>query len=276
MNLPAWLSVGDEVRNALSESRPVVALESTLIAHGLPWPVNLETAQAAEDAVRQAGAVPATIAVWQGRPTIGLSPKNLQALAQAHGVLKASRRDLPTAIVLRRTAATTVAATMSLARRPWTSANLRRALWRFPLMTHQVAAAIYWQALQLWWNGATYYPHSTLPANISQPQETIADVAVVQELLSRAHTSAPAEHCQEAEWVVAAFLRLLIRCVHHSREVSAKLAVRVGHRPLRQGFHRITADRPGRGGGEQRQRVPLRSRRRSAGACSDHASQQDA
>lgn len=65
-------------------------------------------------------------------------------------------------------------ATMSLARRPWTSANLRRALWRFPLMTHQVAAAIYWQALQLWWKGATYYPHPTLPANISQPQETIA------------------------------------------------------------------------------------------------------
>ncbi|MBC7852167.1 MAG: DUF1365 domain-containing protein, partial [Pirellulaceae bacterium] len=53
------------------------------------------------------------------------------------------------------------AATMSLARRPWSTANLRRALWRFPLMTHRVAAAIYWQALQLWWKGATYHPHPT-------------------------------------------------------------------------------------------------------------------
>lgn len=60
-------------------------------------------------------------------------------------------------------------AAMSLARRPWTTANLRRALWRFPLMTHRVAAAIYWQALQLWWKGAAYCPH---PAKVSQPQET--------------------------------------------------------------------------------------------------------
>lgn len=60
-------------------------------------------------------------------------------------------------------------ATMSLARRPWTTPNLRRALWRFPLMTHRVAAAIYWQALQLWWKGATYYPH---PPKVTQPQES--------------------------------------------------------------------------------------------------------
>jgi DUF1365 family protein len=62
-------------------------------------------------------------------------------------------------------------ATMSLARRPWTTANLRRALWRFPLMTHQVAAAIYWQALQLWWKGAIYCPHPVTPGRLSMTQE---------------------------------------------------------------------------------------------------------
>jgi DUF1365 family protein len=65
-------------------------------------------------------------------------------------------------------------ATMSLARRPWTTANLRRALWRFPLMTHQVAVAIYWQALQLWWKGAKYYPHPVTPNRLSLTQETTA------------------------------------------------------------------------------------------------------
>jgi uncharacterized protein len=63
-------------------------------------------------------------------------------------------------------------ATMSLTRRSWTSANLRRALWRFPLMTYQVAAAIYWQALQLWWKGARYHPHPTPPNRNSITQET--------------------------------------------------------------------------------------------------------
>jgi uncharacterized protein len=61
------------------------------------------------------------------------------------------------------------AATMSLHRRPWTTPNLRRALWRFPLMTHRVAAAIYWQALQLWWKGATYCPH---PSQVAVPEIT--------------------------------------------------------------------------------------------------------
>jgi pseudouridine-5'-phosphate glycosidase len=93
----------------------VVALESTLIAHGLPFPQNLETARAAEQTVRQEGAVPATIAVLRGRPTVGLNDAELAELAQMGGVLKASRRDLATAVAQKRTAATTVAATLFLA-----------------------------------------------------------------------------------------------------------------------------------------------------------------
>ncbi len=109
------LAVRPEVAQALAERRPVVALESTLIAHGLPWPLNLETALAAEAAVRAEGATPATIAVLKGIPTVGLSQTELRDLAQAKDVLKASRRDLPAAITHKKTAATTVAATMTLA-----------------------------------------------------------------------------------------------------------------------------------------------------------------
>ncbi len=111
------LDIRPAVADALRDRVPVVALESTLIAHGLPWPHNLETARAAEAAVRAAGAVPATIAVLSGRPTVGLTDVELAALAQARDVLKASRRDLAPAIVGGRTAATTVAATMALADR---------------------------------------------------------------------------------------------------------------------------------------------------------------
>jgi pseudouridine-5'-phosphate glycosidase len=111
------LDVRPEAADALHAGRPVVALESTLIAHGLPWPLNLETARAAEAAVRAEGALPATIAVLQGRPTVGLTAAELEELAQSKNVLKASRRDLAGAIVQRRTAATTVAATMFLAHR---------------------------------------------------------------------------------------------------------------------------------------------------------------
>ena len=116
MAIPDWLTVADEVQAALTERRPVVALESTLISHGLPWPTNLETARSAEKAVRDAGAVPATIAVWNGTPTVGLSADQIEGLARTTDVLKASRRDLATAVAQRRTAATTVAGTMYLAR----------------------------------------------------------------------------------------------------------------------------------------------------------------
>jgi pseudouridine-5'-phosphate glycosidase len=117
MDPASLLDVRAEVAAAVRDGRPVVALESTLIAHGLPWPVNLETARAAEAAVRAEEAVPATIAVWQGRLTIGLGDGELQALARSADVLKASRRDLAVAVAQGRTAATTVAATMFLAHR---------------------------------------------------------------------------------------------------------------------------------------------------------------
>src|SRR5947209_7307404 len=115
MVLVPHFAIRPEIKEAVATGRPVVALESTLIAHGLPWPLNLETAQAAEEAVRAEGAVPATIAVVHGRPTVGLTEAELQELAERKDVLKAGRRDLAVAVVHKRTAATTVAATMLLA-----------------------------------------------------------------------------------------------------------------------------------------------------------------
>lgn len=112
---PFSLAVHPEVAQAVEAGLPVVALESTLIAHGLPWPLNLETALAAEAAVRAEGAIPATIAILEGRPTIGMAEEELHTLAHEEQVLKASRRDLAGAIAQRRTASTTVAATMTLA-----------------------------------------------------------------------------------------------------------------------------------------------------------------
>jgi len=111
------LSISPVVVAALAAGRPVVALESTLIAHGLPYPANLETALASEAAVRDAGATPATVAVWHGTPTVGLTETQLRELATATGVSKASRRDLGAAVALKQLAATTVSATMALAQR---------------------------------------------------------------------------------------------------------------------------------------------------------------
>ncbi len=109
------LDVRAEVAAAAGAGRPVVALESTLIAHGLPWPLNLETARAAEAAVRREGATPATIAVLGGVATVGLSDGELELLAGAREVRKAGRRDLAPAIAARATAATTVGGTLALA-----------------------------------------------------------------------------------------------------------------------------------------------------------------
>lgn len=111
------LHFAPEVRAALADQRPVVALESTLITHGLPYPTNLETALAMEAAVRDAGAVPATIAILKGQITVGLSPTQIEALAQARNVRKCSRRDLPIAVGLGEDGATTVAGTMIVAHR---------------------------------------------------------------------------------------------------------------------------------------------------------------
>jgi pseudouridine-5'-phosphate glycosidase len=113
--LASWLTVSPEVATAVADGKPVVALESTLIAHGLPSPTNLETARESESAIRANGAVPATVAVCHGVPTVGLSDEQIAELAQATGVFKASRRDLGAAVGLKRLAATTVSATMALA-----------------------------------------------------------------------------------------------------------------------------------------------------------------
>jgi pseudouridylate synthase len=106
-----------EVSQALSTGRAVVALESTLIAQGLPWPENLETALEAEQAVRAAGAVPATIGVLQGVVHIGLTRAELEHVAQSGDFAKASRRDLGWAVARGIDAATTVSATLWLAQR---------------------------------------------------------------------------------------------------------------------------------------------------------------
>lgn len=106
------ITLSPEVAAARAQARPIVALESTIITHGMPYPRNLETAQAVEDAVRQAGAVPATIAVLDGQLHAGLSEGQLQGLAQAKGVAKLSRADMAACMVTGGTGATTVAATM--------------------------------------------------------------------------------------------------------------------------------------------------------------------
>lgn len=115
MTLP--FSISPEVQSALNGNQAVVALESTLITHGLPYPVNVETALSMEAAVRESAAIPATIAILKGTVTIGLSAEQIQQLAQADAdsVRKCSRRDLPIAIALGQNGATTVAGTMIVA-----------------------------------------------------------------------------------------------------------------------------------------------------------------
>ncbi len=104
-----------EVAEAIRAGGPVVALESTIITHGMPYPANLETALAVEAVVRENGAVPATIAVIDGQLRAGLEHAELEALAKAQGVVKASGRDLAVAMVRKASAGTTVSATMLLA-----------------------------------------------------------------------------------------------------------------------------------------------------------------
>lgn len=106
------LTHSPDVAAAIAAGRPVVALESTIITHGMPFPQNVETARRVEDEVRAAGAVPATIAVMGGRIHIGLTAAELQALGQAQGVRKLSRADLAACLVTGEIGATTVAATM--------------------------------------------------------------------------------------------------------------------------------------------------------------------
>jgi pseudouridine-5'-phosphate glycosidase len=108
------LTVTDEVATALAEGRPVVALESTIISHGMPYPRNVEMAVEVEGIVRDGGAVPATIAVLDGRPRIGLTRDDLELLASDPDVVKVSVRDLPYVVARGLHGATTVASTMRL------------------------------------------------------------------------------------------------------------------------------------------------------------------
>ncbi len=110
------LDLAPEIRDALAQGRPVVALESTIVTHGMPHPRNVETARAVEETVRANGAVPATIAVLAGRIRVGLQPEELDRLGTTRDVLKLSRADLAYAVAARRDGSTTVAATMICAR----------------------------------------------------------------------------------------------------------------------------------------------------------------
>jgi pseudouridylate synthase len=116
MTLPLHLlDLAEEVREALEAGRPVVALESTIISHGMPYPKNVQTAREVEQIIRDNGAVPATIAVLDGVPRIGLDDAQLDLLGSADGVRKVSIRDLPYVIARGEHGATTVASTMRLA-----------------------------------------------------------------------------------------------------------------------------------------------------------------
>jgi len=106
------LAISDEVATALARGKPVVALESTIISHGLPRPRNLEVAQRLEAVVREAGAVPATIAVLDGRIRVGLTEEDLVLLAESEAMAKISRRDLAAVLARGGDGATTVSATM--------------------------------------------------------------------------------------------------------------------------------------------------------------------
>ncbi len=114
---PEPFDIAPEIIEALASGRGVVALESTLISHGLPRPANLETAIASESAVRSAGALPATVAVIGGRIRVGLSAADLERIAGSSSTIKAGRRDLARAVAQRLDAATTVSATLWIARR---------------------------------------------------------------------------------------------------------------------------------------------------------------
>ena len=107
-----YLSYSAEVANARAAGKAVVALESTIISHGMPYPQNVQTAREVEQIIRDAGAVPATIAIIGGKICIGLSPEQLELLGNSPDAMKVSRRDLPYVLSQGKLGATTVAATM--------------------------------------------------------------------------------------------------------------------------------------------------------------------
>jgi pseudouridine-5'-phosphate glycosidase len=110
-----YLDILPEIQEALAAGKPVVALESTILSHGMPWPENMDFAHRVEQVVRAQGAVPATIAIVGGRIKVGLTPAELEVMCRAENVGKVSRRDVPVYLALGRDGATTVATTMMFA-----------------------------------------------------------------------------------------------------------------------------------------------------------------
>ena len=145
------LHLSPEVEAAVAQGRPLVALESTVIAHGLPYPTNLEVAQRMEEIVREEGATPATIALLGGRLCVGLSQGELDHLATASGIRKASRRDLPIVVAQGGDGATTVAATATIAA---------------------------WAGIQVFATGGIGGVHRDAPFDVSNDLPTLASVPV--------------------------------------------------------------------------------------------------
>lgn len=113
--LEKYLDINPEVKAALMEGRPVVALESTIISHGMPYPKNVETALKVESIIRENGAIPATIAILEGKLKVGLTTEEVEFLGKTSGVIKTSRRDIPFIVANKLNGATTVASTMIIA-----------------------------------------------------------------------------------------------------------------------------------------------------------------
>ena len=114
--MQSFLQFSPEVQAARAAGKPIVALESTIISHGMPYPQNVQTAREVEQVIRDAGAVPATIAIIDGRICIGLADEQLELLGQSKDAIKVSRRDLAYVLSQRKLGATTVAATMICAK----------------------------------------------------------------------------------------------------------------------------------------------------------------
>lgn len=109
------MKISKEVQEALKKGQPVVALESTIISHGMPYPKNVETALLVEKTIRENGAIPATIGIIDGESIVGMSPEEIEQFGKRKGIRKVSRRDLPIVYANKLWGATTVAATMILA-----------------------------------------------------------------------------------------------------------------------------------------------------------------
>ena len=110
------MKINPEVKKALEEGRPVVALESTIISHGMPYPKNVECALGVDKVIRDIGAIPATIGIIEGEPIVGMTPEEIELFGKTKGIEKVSRRDIPVICAMKKWGATTVATTMIFAK----------------------------------------------------------------------------------------------------------------------------------------------------------------